>query len=77
MKGKISIVVGEIAEGRGKKPLQVALSDKTTAKDIINVILKKYNNEEDPFNFQLWEVSPTKQGPFICEECRAIVNLFV
>ena len=73
VKGKINIVVGDVVQGRGSKPLQVALSDKTTTRDIINVILKKYSLDHDPFNYQLWESCPPDNGKL----CKNMVTCMV
>lgn len=62
VKGKINVLAGGVIAGRGGKPVQVALSERSTAREVISVILKKYGLEYDPFDYQVWVVCPHQPG---------------
>ena len=62
VKGKIQVLAGGVITGRGSKPVQVALSERSTAREVVSVILKKYGLEDDPFDYQVWVVCPPQPG---------------
>lgn len=68
VKGKINVQAGGVIAGRGVKPVQVALSERSTAREVIRVILKKYGLEYDPFDYQVWVVCPPQPGE-PCNPC--------
>ena len=58
VKGKIEVYCSDVIRSR-LKPIQVALSQKTTCTEVIEVILKKYGlQNDDPFDFQIWMTDP-------------------
>lgn len=61
VKGKIQVLAGGVIAGRSK-PVQVALSERSTAREVVGVILKKYGLEDDPFDYQVWVVCPPQPG---------------
>lgn len=62
VKGKIQVLAGGVIAGRGSKPVQVALSERSTAREVVGVILKKYGLQDDPFDYQVWVVCPPQPG---------------
>lgn len=62
VKGKIHVLAGGVIAGRGGKPVQVALSERSTAREVVSVILKKYGLQDDPFGYQVWVVCPPQPG---------------